>query len=164
MVSEDLFPEVMPGVEVRHRALLAARQAFANTIAATKHERISRWKARMRTSAEGAGKLAYQWLRGDAVAQCGLLRNDNGDLTGNADEVMGILHDKWMPTFQRYQVAPEPDADAFMLEYASEVDQLCLSAEPLRLPPLDANDLSQRLAKMPLEKATGLDSWPIKDL
>ena len=142
MVPEDLFPEVMPDSDVRQRALLAARQVFTNTIAATKQERISRWKARMRTSAEGAGKLAYQWLRGDAVAQCGLLRNGNGDLTGNADVVMGILHDKWMPTFQRHQVVPEPDADAFMLEYASEVDQLCASTEPLRLPSLDANDLS----------------------
>ena len=118
----------------------------------------------MRTSAEGAGKLACQWIRGDFVAQCRLLRNGNGDLTGNADEVMGILHDKWMPTFQRYRVVPEPDADAFMLEYASEVDQLCAPTEPLRLPALDASDLSQRLTKMPLEKATGLDGWSVKDL
>ena len=44
------------------------------------------------------------------------------------------------------------------------MERLSASTEPLRLPPLEADDLLRRLAKMPLEKATGLGRWSIADL
>ena len=154
----------MPDYDGRQSALGAMRDTLAKETSDCKQRRITAWKRQMRQSTYGSGKLAYQWLRGDQGSKCGLLRRSNGELTGNAQQVMGIMHEKWMPTFQRYKDAPEPDPDAFFSEYENEVNHLAASTSPMTLSRIEAADLECNIAKMSSEKATGLDGWSVCDL
>ena len=86
---------------------------------------------RVKKSAVGSGKLAFKWLRGDTATQCGVLRKENGELTGHPKEIMEILHDKWMPVLRRYAVLLEPSPSAFLDEHEGEITRLAANGQPL---------------------------------
>ena len=140
------------------------KEAMRKTLDAIKCERIANRKKRMTVSAKGSGKLAYKWMRGDTTTQCGLLQRGDGKLTGNPDEIMEILSDKWMPIFRRYSAQPEPDAGIFLDAYEAEVAKLATSTEPPHLPALGPDELKRIISKMKSDTAPGLDGWTVDDL
>ena len=154
----------MPDFDARQRALEATRETLSKTLDAIKSERIAKWKSRMSMSAKKSGKLAYKWMRGDVTKQCALLQRGDGKLTGNPDEIMDILNDKWMPVFRRYSDQPEPSPDAFLSEYRDEVAKLTAGINPPSIQPLGATDLKGILSKMNSDTAPGLDGWTVTDL
>ena len=105
--------------------------------------------------AVGPGKLAFKWLRGDAATQCGVLRIENGELTGHPKEIMDILHDKWMPMFRRYAVLPEPCPNAFLGEYEDEIARLTANGRSPTLTPINEEEIKTALTKMKCDTAAG---------
>ena len=106
----------------------------------------------------------YEWQRGNAEAQRGLVRRNDGSSAGNAEGAMSILGESWMPTVQRYAERPEPCPWVLFQENAAEILRLREKAPRPNLPPRDAEGLPSTLAKMTSDKTTGMGGWAVSDL
>eukprot|EP00973_Karenia_brevis_P007055 956838-Karenia_brevis.AAC.1 len=70
------------------------------------------WKQQLSESLNGgraSSKNAYRWCKGDVATPIAVMERADGSLTGNFQEIDGLLQQAWLPIFQKYAKTPEPE-------------------------------------------------------
>ena len=104
------------------------------------------------------GRL-FKWCKGETTTALGCLARSDGTMTGNVDEMDGLLHDAWMPIFQLYREVAEPAWDAFAERYGSYFKQA-----PMQVTAISGEELASLLSRMSGSSSRGAEGWGVEEL
>ena len=123
--------------------------------------RIDKWKSKMDQAWLDRPKEVYQWIQNEYQPPLVMLLDpDTSQPTANIPRMDEILHASWDQVMRKYADTPEPDVHAFAQKY----DKFLIKGVQMQSTPITGSRLAQRLRKMGVHTATGLDGWCVSDL
>ena len=128
----------------------------------TSQKAISKWKQQLKISNSSDRKQVFRWLKGVTPNHPKTLERSDGSLTGNPNEILDLLTNHIEGIYNKHR---DTDEDRLFRDFCDTFEgELDALTNPVELPAFDFYHMWSLFQKKPIDKATGLDGWKVREL